>query len=297
MKLLKKKRMLMVLAGISLLGLVFLGFGCDGGGGGGDAAGGGGATCEDVSGTWWITAEVDATDCGEGIYTEEDIYVITQDDCNITITDSAGGTYSGTVDGNQINWTASWEEDGGTVTAEISLTISGNSLSGSASWTWTNGVDSCSGTTQITGTSIPPGERASFRFFNNLVCDTIEGPIEFWAYLDICGSTRGAYSGQWSSCETVRAETCSFSLYTEETACGTVSMSGSVSLDPGCVYNYILTLDGPNAVLVQIDECPGDCTTPTPLATGASLESLFDDDSLELLMEVPIEGEGFTSAQ
>jgi len=107
-------------------------------------------TCVNVAGAWNTTEVVDATNCGEGIYTEYETLIVTQDGCNFTAIDSSG-TYSGTVQGNQISWTGSYY-DYGWVTYTVTLTISGNSLSGSSSWTWTDGYYSCSGTSQITGT-------------------------------------------------------------------------------------------------------------------------------------------------
>lgn len=138
------------LIGVATLGLITI-VGTGGGGGGGVPPAPAPTTCTNVAGTWSTTEVVNGTDCGEGTYTEYGTYTVTQNGCNISVTDNSG-TYSGTVNGNQISWTGSWPEDGGTTTANISLTISGDSLSGSASWTWSDGTDSCSGTTQISGT-------------------------------------------------------------------------------------------------------------------------------------------------
>ena len=123
------------------------------------------------------------------------------------------------------------------------------------------------------------------------------GSDSFTATLNICGSSLNSNSDSWSNCETVAPGTCSWALSTERTNCPPISMSGSISLDPDCVYNFVLALDGSTIVLLKTETCPGDCSTPTRFSTGASLESLSYDDSFELLMEVPIEGEGFTSAQ
>ncbi len=117
--------------------------------------GGGGATpttCTNVAGTWSTTEVVDGTACGSGIHTEYITYTVTQDGCNITVVPSTDGSFSGTVNGNQISWTVSFPKDGGTTTANVSFTISGDNVTGSASWTWSDGTDTCSGTTQISGT-------------------------------------------------------------------------------------------------------------------------------------------------
>jgi len=109
--------------------------------------------CEDVMGSWSITEVSDETDCDGGIYTYHYTATITQDDCDITVT-IAGESYSGEVDGDDIEWTGSYSEGGGTTTTTISLTVSGDSVSGTASWTWTDGFDSCSGTSTITGSKL-----------------------------------------------------------------------------------------------------------------------------------------------
>jgi len=282
---------------LCLIGVIALGLMAivgTGGGGGGDGGTAPPGTCVDVSGTWSTTEVVDDTGCGGTIYSEDNTYTVTQDGCNITVMPSTGGSFSGTVSGSQINWSGSWQEGGGTVTATISLTISGNSLSGTSSWTWSDGY-SCSGTTQITGTRTPPGPSGdtSARFFNDLLC----GSSYFTATLTLCGTTLTSYSGSWSSCQTVASGTCSWSVYANPAGCDTISFSGSMSLDSGCVYDFVLTTDGTNIVFGYIPTCPGDCSSPTPFSAGTSLKSLSDDESFELLMEIPIEGEGLTRAQ
>jgi hypothetical protein len=64
---------------------------------------------------------------------------------------STGNTFSGTVNGDIVEWTGSFDERGGTTTfTSLSVTVSGSSASGNADWTWTNGTDSCNGTMEIT---------------------------------------------------------------------------------------------------------------------------------------------------
>ncbi len=124
-----------------------------GGGGGGDSSSGTSDTCEMTAGTWRTTEKIDATDCGEGTYTEYNTYIVTQSGCDIIVEDSYGGSYSGSINGSTISWTGSFPDDGGTTTVNsLILTVSGDTISGHASWTWTDGVDSCSGTAQISGT-------------------------------------------------------------------------------------------------------------------------------------------------
>jgi hypothetical protein len=156
------------LVGVIALGLMTI-VGTGGGGGGGDGPVVP-TVCDDASGTWTTTEVIDLSGCGWPDETELGDYTVTQTDCSITVTDNnKAQSYTGTINGNRINWTGSWPEDeGGTTTASISLTLTGNDLSGSATWTWREGVDSCSGTTQITGTRTggpPPGGNGTLNLF------------------------------------------------------------------------------------------------------------------------------------
>jgi hypothetical protein len=133
---------------------------------------------------------------------------------------------------------------------------------------------------------------ASVRFYNALTC----GGSSFSATLDICGASLDSETGSWSSCETVDSGNCSASVYAT-TNCGTIDISGSVSLEADCVYSFVLYLDeSDNVVLLYDETCPGDCNTVTPFSAGASLRSLSDDGSLEILMKAQVEGKGFRSA-
>ena len=92
-----------------------------------------------------------AVNCDAGEYIDAQALVITQADSDITLLTSTGNTFSGTVNGDIVEWTGSFEERAGTTTfTSLSLTVSGSSASGNADWTWTDGTDSCNGTMQIT---------------------------------------------------------------------------------------------------------------------------------------------------
>jgi len=110
-----------------------------------------------VAGTWTTTENVNATACGEGTYYQYYTYAVTQSGCNITVVPQ-GTTlqFSGTVNGNQLSWSGSYPESGGTTTINsLTLTVSadGNTFTGSSSWTWrSSGGSTCSGTTQVIGT-------------------------------------------------------------------------------------------------------------------------------------------------
>jgi hypothetical protein len=105
----------------------------------------------DVSGTWLSRTVNNALNCDVGEYIDAQALVITQDDSAITLLTSTGNTFSGTVNGDIVEWTGSFEERGGTTTfTSLSVTVSGRSASGNADWTWTDGTDSCNGTMAIT---------------------------------------------------------------------------------------------------------------------------------------------------
>jgi len=100
---------------------------------------------------WFSRTVNNAVNCGMGEFIDAQTIVITQDDSAITILTSTGNTFSGTVNGDIVEWTGSYEERGGTTTfTSLGISASGNSASGSATWTWTDGIDSCNGTMEIT---------------------------------------------------------------------------------------------------------------------------------------------------
>jgi hypothetical protein len=105
----------------------------------------------DVAGTWFSRTANNAVNCGAGEFIDGQTLVVTQDDSVITLLTSTGNTFSGTVNGDLLEWTGNFEERGGTTTfTSLSATVSGNSVSGNATWTWTDGTDSCNGTMEIT---------------------------------------------------------------------------------------------------------------------------------------------------
>ena len=130
---------------------LFLFIGCgSGGSGGSDSSSSGeiGKDCIDVSGTWSVVQKIDASECGEGKYTEYGTAIVVQNGCNVTLGDDAAGT----VSGNKITGTSSWSEGDGTVYENFTLTVSGDSFSGSSTMTYRESGFSCSGTSTITGT-------------------------------------------------------------------------------------------------------------------------------------------------
>lgn len=109
----------------------------------------------DTSGAYKITNTVDATDCGEGIYTYSTIFYFTQNGNNIRVSgsDYDGDPFvlTGTLNGNRLSVSGSYKEDSGTTNLTANLNVSGSSFNGSISWTWSNEYFSCSGSDEISG--------------------------------------------------------------------------------------------------------------------------------------------------
>jgi hypothetical protein len=137
-------------------------------GGGSDGSGSSG-TCANIAGTWDSSETVDGSACGEGTFTQQQTYTITQTGCAITIA-VPGTTFTGTVSGSHLSWTGSFPSDGGTTTITgMNLTLASDqgSATGTASWTWSGSGTSCPGTTQVTatkrgGTSTGTGAEGAF---------------------------------------------------------------------------------------------------------------------------------------
>jgi hypothetical protein len=112
----------------------------------------------------------------------------------------------------------------------------------------------------------------SVRFYNSLLC----GGQSFTATLTVCGVTFTASSGNWSSCKTVTAGTCTGSIFAD-TACGVIDDSDTVDLTPDCIYDVELFVDqfGDPDVFVY-ETCPGDCNTPEPWTLDAEKRLLID---------------------
>ena len=108
-----------------------------------------------MSGAYKVTNTVDATDCGEGVYTYSTIWNVTQNGNNITVSGRDGyGNYfvlTGTLNGNALSISGSYKGGGGTTTLSGNAIVSGNTFSGSATWTWRNNYGYCSGSDKISG--------------------------------------------------------------------------------------------------------------------------------------------------
>jgi hypothetical protein len=104
----------------------------------------------DVSGSWVTRIVNNAVNCGLGEIIDAQTLAITQNGVDATLTTSAGAEYTGTVNGDIVTWTGSYDWRGGTATfTSATITVAGDSASGNAAWTWTDGTDSCNGTMDI----------------------------------------------------------------------------------------------------------------------------------------------------
>ncbi len=109
----------------------------------------------DAIGDWYISSTV-VTDGCDGREDVTFVMSIAQDGNAVTGETEDFGTFSGTVCGERIQVNGRFPDDGGTVTADVTLTVSddGDSMQGSDTWTWTDGFESCSGSDSLVGTRI-----------------------------------------------------------------------------------------------------------------------------------------------
>lgn len=100
-----------------------------------------------LQGKWRVTDEIDAEACGEG----SDIVIyelsVQHQGQDLKVISSVG-EFDLALNGNSLQWSGSYAEDGGTTTTTIDATVAEtfDELSGSSEWTWSNGSFSCSGT-------------------------------------------------------------------------------------------------------------------------------------------------------
>jgi hypothetical protein len=108
--------------------------------------------CEDVAGEWDLTLEIDGTDCDEGSYIDYVTITFLQDGCDLVVPIDDTSSLSGTIYGNQITLSGSYQEDNGTMTMNWNCTVSEDNITGMSSWTWSDDYDSCSLSIEISGT-------------------------------------------------------------------------------------------------------------------------------------------------
>ncbi len=172
----------------------------------------------DVAGTWFIRTANNAVNCGQGEFIDAQTIVIAQDDTTITLLTSTGDMFSGTVNGNIIEWTGEFEERGGMTTyTSSSIVVSGVSASGNASWTWTDGIDSCNGTMEITA-SQDWGVEESLRNSGPHIADVLEftDGVAFITGTAITLGDKDYFSFVLAADATVQAELSHFDLQTSD---------------------------------------------------------------------------------
>ena len=130
--------------------------------GGGDApangGNGGGGQTADFAGTWTTTTTVtdDTCDLAPG---EADLgtLMITQSGASVTITDSFGETFTGTVSGDVMTFSGSFTDDGDQISISGTATINGDSMSGPVDASVTSSDGSCNVSLSFTGTRTSGG--------------------------------------------------------------------------------------------------------------------------------------------
>ncbi len=114
-----------------------------------------------IAGQWQITETITNASgvCAGEIGTTETYTIhVAQNGSALTVSAPAG-VFSGTMNGNNISWTGSYPEQGGTTTiTSMTVTVTGPPymLNGSSTWTWTDGTTTCQGTTDIRGALVGP---------------------------------------------------------------------------------------------------------------------------------------------
>lgn len=105
-----------------------------------------------VAGKWSITEQTNAQACGEGITSSTYVLTVAQQGSTITVKSSVG-TFTANLQGTSLQWSGSYNEDGGTVNTNVGASFTGslNSLSGTSTWSWGNGSSSCNGSSSFTG--------------------------------------------------------------------------------------------------------------------------------------------------
>ncbi len=269
-------------------------FGCGGGGGGGDGGGGGVPPDTELALGSWSGNGISFT-VNQGSYLVDDLSVTYSGRAVGTIcsynyeTTSNIGT-SMLVENNSFSYdTDSLSIDG--------IFIDKNSAEIDVNWSKYN--PNCDATESGSGVYYADYEGAqdagdtSVRFYNTLRC----GNASFTATLNVCGSSLSSVSESWSSCKKVASGSCPVSLHVTSTSCPPIHFDGTETLDPDCIYNWILFLDGSNVVLGYNLDCPGDCNSPAPISAAGSFRHLTADESFEVLMEIPIDDQDFERYQ
>jgi CubicO group peptidase (beta-lactamase class C family) len=118
--------------------------------------------CEDVSGIWKSTEEIENSDCGVPNQTISYTYELIQNGCVVTVKDKE---HKAVVKDDKIYWPQRiipGRMVGSTVTLEAGVSqVVGNRATGKRGWTWADGTRSCSGTIIWTDIKLPPEDTES----------------------------------------------------------------------------------------------------------------------------------------
>ncbi len=112
-----------------------------------------GGRIENVDGSWKVVETVLKNECEDDVgSTYSHTVDIAQDGADITVTVD-GAAYSGTVDGSVVEWSGSFEEDGGAVSDQLRVLIDagGNHFEGTSVWTYTSDDLTCGGSSTFAG--------------------------------------------------------------------------------------------------------------------------------------------------
>lgn len=117
-----------------------------------------------VNGTWRVSEKVETAggQCsGEVGSTRSYELTVSQDGNALSVTSNTlpGLTFEGMMDGDLVDWSGSFPDEGGQTATWASIEVyDPSTFSGTATWTWSGGGITCSGTTTVTGTRVgaPP---------------------------------------------------------------------------------------------------------------------------------------------
>jgi len=176
-------------------------------------------TPADVSGAWYSRIENNMVNCGLGVVIDAQASVISQDNTAITILTSRGDTYSGTVNGDIVEWSGSVDERGGTTTLTASVIVSGNTASGNAAWDWTDGTDSCNGTMEITADqtwAVTEADIHNSQPGTGQLLDYVDGVAFVTASLNLPTDVSDGFAMTFAADVTLRAELSHFNAPTSD---------------------------------------------------------------------------------
>jgi|GEM_PF-3043294 len=111
------------------------------------------AMAQAYDGEWSVTESVNGTACGEGNSVESYTAIVSQSGATMTVS-ASGITRSGAFNGTTLTFTATYPEDGGTVSSRGTIVFNGNSATGSSTWTYTEGSLSCDGSSTISASRV-----------------------------------------------------------------------------------------------------------------------------------------------